>query len=165
MAVIADDSGLEVDALGGAPGINSARYAGERSTDQRNIIKLLDELKDYVEGERSARFVCTIVFLDEEGREISAQGVCEGRITDKPRGLNGFGYDPVFMPDEIGDGRTMAELSVDEKNRISHRGKALRALREKLVVHYGFLQYRAAEVGLGQTDDMDMACEGCPGCH
>jgi XTP/dITP diphosphohydrolase len=165
MAVIADDSGLEVDALKGAPGINSARYSGERSTDQRNIIKLLEQLKDFVDDERSARFICTVVFLDEEGREISAQGVCEGKIIDKPRGLNGFGYDPVFVPDEIDGERTMAELTAEEKNNLSHRGMALRLLREKLVVHYGFLQHRAAEVGLGQADEMGIACEGCPGCH
>jgi XTP/dITP diphosphohydrolase len=135
MAVLADDSGLEVDALGGAPGIHSARYAGEGANDARNIEKLLDELKDVPEGERTARFVCHIIYIDEEGKELSVQGVCEGRIGFEPQGNKGFGYDPVFFPDEINDGRTMAELSPAEKDAISHRGKALRALRERLITH------------------------------
>jgi XTP/dITP diphosphohydrolase len=164
MATLADDSGLEVDALEGAPGIHSARYGGVRTTDQRNIMKLLDELKEVPEEKRTARFVCHIVYLDEEGSEITAEGICEGRIALVPRGLGGFGYDPVFLPNEAGDGRTMAELSPEEKNRVSHRGKALRALREKLLVHYEFLQYRAADIGLGQFDDL-IGCEGCPSCQ
>jgi XTP/dITP diphosphohydrolase len=166
VATLADDSGLEVDALGGAPGIHSARYAGERTTDQRNLMKLLDELKDVPEGERTARFVCSVVFIDEEGTEITAEGSCEGRIVLKPRGLNGFGYDPVFLPNEIDTGQTMAELSPAEKNRISHRGRALRALRKKLIAHYEFLQYRAEEIGLGEGEGAAaLTCEGCPGCH
>jgi XTP/dITP diphosphohydrolase len=135
MAALADDSGLEVDALGGAPGVRSARYGGEDTTDQRNVAKLLAELDAVPEGERGARFVCCIVYRDEEGHEITSRGVCEGRIALEPRGLGGFGYDPVFLPDEIDDGRTMAELSPEEKNRISHRGRALRSLREKLIAY------------------------------
>jgi XTP/dITP diphosphohydrolase len=164
MATLADDSGLEVDALGGAPGIHSARYGGVRTTDQRNIMKLLDELKDVSEDQRSARFICHIAYLDEEGSEITAEGVCEGRIALAPRGRGGFGYDPVFLPNDIDDGRTMAELSPEEKNRLSHRGRALRALREKLIAHYEFLQYRAADIGLGQFDGQ-MGCEGCSSCR
>jgi XTP/dITP diphosphohydrolase len=164
MATLADDSGLEVDALGGAPGIHSARYSGERTTDQRNIVKLLGELCDVPESKRTARFVCCIVYVDEEGREIIARGVCEGRIVSVPRGMGGFGYDPVFLPDEVADGRTMAELSTEEKNRISHRGKALRSLREKLLAHYEFLQYRALDIGLG-TSDNNFSCEGCSACR
>jgi XTP/dITP diphosphohydrolase len=164
MATLADDSGLEVDALNGAPGIHSARYGGIRTTDQRNIMKLLDELKDVPAEQRTARFVCHVVYLDEEGSELTAEGICEGRIATSPRGLGGFGYDPVFLPSEISDGRTMAELSPEEKNRLSHRGKALRALREKLLVHYEFLQYRAADIGLGQFDDLP-SCEGCASCR
>jgi XTP/dITP diphosphohydrolase len=164
MATLADDSGLEVDALGGAPGIQSARYGGERTTDQRNIMKLLDELKDVSESQRAARFVCHVVYLDEEGSELTAEGVCEGRIVFTPRGRGGFGYDPVFLPDGIDDGRTMAELSPEEKNRLSHRGKALRALREKLITHYEFLQYRAEDIGLGQFDS-SIGCEGCSSCR
>jgi XTP/dITP diphosphohydrolase len=164
MATLADDSGLEVDALGGAPGIHSARYGGVRTTDQRNIMKLLDALKDVSEDQRSARFVCHIAYLDEEGSEITAEGVCEGRIALTPHGRGGFGYDPVFLPNEIDDGRTMAELSPEEKNRLSHRGKALRALREKLIAHYEFLQYRAADIGLDQFEGQ-MGCEGCSSCR
>jgi XTP/dITP diphosphohydrolase len=166
MAVLADDSGLEVDALDGAPGIHSARYAGERTTDQRNIVKLLGALEGLSEDQRSARFVCCVVYLDEEGSEIVARGSCEGYIVLKPRGAGGFGYDPVFLPAEIGDGRTMAELSSDEKNRISHRGVALRTLRERLLVHYGFLQYRAEEIGLDEMAAASpMGCEGCSSCR
>jgi XTP/dITP diphosphohydrolase len=164
MATLADDSGLEVDALGGAPGIRSARYSGERATDQRNIARLLAELEGVGEKERTARFVCQIVYIDEEGRELTAEGVCEGHIALKPRGRGGFGYDPLFVPADPGDGRTMAELAAEEKGRVSHRGRALRSLREKLVVHYGFLQYRAEDIGLGDFDE-GLGCEGCPGCR
>ncbi|MDR1082945.1 MAG: non-canonical purine NTP pyrophosphatase [Coriobacteriales bacterium] len=135
-ATLADDSGLEVDALGGAPGIHSARFGGEGTTDERNVERLLAALKAVSEAERRARFICCVVYVDEEGHEIVSQGVCEGRIADAPRGAGGFGYDPVFLPDEIDDGRTMAELTPEEKGRLSHRGKALRALREELIVHY-----------------------------
>jgi XTP/dITP diphosphohydrolase len=137
LATLADDSGLEVDALGGAPGVHSARYGGEQTTDKRNATKLLDELKDIPAAQRSARFVCHVVYLDEDGEEIVAEGSCEGHIAFAPRGQGGFGYDPVFLPSETDDDRTMAELSPAEKNRLSHRGKALRSLREKLIAHYG----------------------------
>lgn len=137
LAVLADDSGLEVDALGGAPGVYSARYAGEDATDQRNIEKLLEELKDVPAEQRTARFVCHIVYIDEEGNELVVKGVCEGHIACKPCGQQGFGYDPIFLPKALTDGRTMAQLSPEEKNSISHRGEALRALRKKLLVHYG----------------------------
>jgi XTP/dITP diphosphohydrolase len=136
MATLADDSGLEVDALGGAPGTRSARYAGEDATDERNTAKLLEALDGLPEDERRARFVCCIVYLDEDGRELVARGVCEGRIATGPRGEGGFGYDPVFVPDEPGDGRAMAELSPAHKEQVSPRGKALRELRERLIAHY-----------------------------
>lgn len=136
VATLADDSGLEVDALGGAPGVHSARYAGEGATGERNIVKLLDELRDVPGDRRGARFVCTIAYIDEAGQEIVSEATCEGMIASAPRGQFGFGYDPVFLPEEIEDGRTMAELTSDEKNHISHRGKALRALRERLLSHY-----------------------------
>jgi len=135
MSVLADDSGIEVDALLGAPGIQSARFAGDDATDIENVEKLLRALHGVDEGRRTARFVCTIVFIDEVGNEIVTQGFCEGKIAESPRGSNGFGYDPVFIPDEIRDERTMGELTCEEKNRISHRGKALRALREILLAH------------------------------
>ncbi len=133
VAVLADDSGLEVLALNGEPGIHSARYSGEDANDQDNINKLLVNMNDLADGQREARFVCTIVFVDEAGHEFVGHGECRGSIAHKPQGDGGFGYDPIFFPDEIADGRTMAELSPEEKNSISHRGKALNDLRRQLI--------------------------------
>lgn len=130
-AVIADDSGLEVDALDGAPGVHSARYAGEPCDDARNNQKLLNELSGVEDARRTARFVCTLVLLQEDGTEIDARGTIEGRIGHEARGGNGFGYDPLFYPDQL-DGSSLAEVTPEEKNSISHRGNALRALKEKL---------------------------------
>jgi len=127
---LADDSGLEVDALGGGPGVHSSRYAGECATDAENNARLLLVLGDIPTEERTARFRSVIVFLDEEV-EVVAEGTCEGHIGMVPRGDRGFGYDPLFWPTDT-PGRTMAELSMAEKNAISHRGAALRALGEKL---------------------------------
>jgi XTP/dITP diphosphohydrolase len=137
LPTLADDSGLEVDALDGAPGVHSARYGGEDATGERNVEKMLAALAAVPEQRRSARFICCIVYVDEEGHQLVARGVCEGHIACEPRGLKGFGYDPIFVPDEAGDARTMAELSPAEKDSLSHRGKALRDLREKLIAHYG----------------------------
>ena len=131
LPALADDSGLEVDALGGAPGVRSARYAGEEATDAENNARLLAELEGTPEGGRRARFRCVIALVDAGGAVITADGTCEGRIGAAPRGSGGFGYDPLFLPDD-GGGRTMAELELAEKNRISHRGRALMALRELL---------------------------------
>ncbi len=130
LVALGDDSGLEVDALGGAPGIYSARYAGEGATDGQRIDKLLAALKELPGHPRTGRFVCA-VSLAEKGREVfAARGVCEGVLTLAPRGTNGFGYDPVFeIPDR---GLTYAELSDAEKNSISHRGRALALLRAYL---------------------------------
>ncbi|MDI6692610.1 MAG: XTP/dITP diphosphatase [Anaerosomatales bacterium] len=128
---LADDSGLEVDALGGAPGVRSARYAGEPSDDAANNAKLLAELADVPASERTAHFRCVVALVWPDGRVLAADGVCEGSIGFEPRGSGGFGYDPLFLPDAT-PGRTMAELSPDEKSAISHRGSALRALREAL---------------------------------
>ncbi|MBX3245942.1 MAG: RdgB/HAM1 family non-canonical purine NTP pyrophosphatase [Myxococcales bacterium] len=126
---LADDSGLEVDALGGAPGVRSARYAGDDATDADNVDELLRALAG--EDARSARFRCVLVLVAPNGDVVArAEGRCEGAITSAPRGDGGFGYDPVFVP--AGDTRTMAELSRDEKNAISHRAAAARALRERL---------------------------------
>ncbi|MBW2509737.1 MAG: RdgB/HAM1 family non-canonical purine NTP pyrophosphatase [Deltaproteobacteria bacterium] len=123
LACLADDSGLEVDALGGRPGVLSARYAGEGATDARNNEKLLEELRAVPDAERSARFRCAIVVVDAEGRELAAvDGACEGRIGDAPRGTHGFGYDPLFIP--AGYEETMAELGPETKNAISHRAEA-----------------------------------------
>jgi XTP/dITP diphosphohydrolase len=123
VSCLADDSGLEVDALDGRPGVHSARYSGEGATDASNNEKLLDELADVPEAERRARFRCAIVVVDPGGRELArADGVCEGRIARELRGTQGFGYDPLFIPDRYA--QTMAELSPATKNQISHRAKA-----------------------------------------
>ena len=127
--ILSDDSGLEVDALDGAPGIYSARYAGENAAQSGLINKLINELNGIPEEKRSARFVCVMVVLSPEGKIYSARGECEGKIAFSPRGINGFGYDPVFIPSETGFGPTMAELSPEIKNRISHRAHALTKIR------------------------------------
>lgn len=125
---IADDSGLEVDALEGAPGVQSARFAGERADDGANLGKLLAMLADVPDPRRGARFRCLMVYLRhaDDPAPVIAQGTWEGRIAHAPRGTNGFGYDPVFFLPQRGC--TAAELAPDEKNRLSHRGQALRAL-------------------------------------
>ncbi len=130
-AALADDSGLEVDALDGAPGVRSARYAGDDATDALNNEKLLSALDGLAADRRRARFRCVIVLIAEDGSELVAQGSCEGHIGIAPRGEAGFGYDPLFLPDAV-PGRTMAELSLAEKTAISHRGAALAALRAQL---------------------------------
>jgi XTP/dITP diphosphohydrolase len=126
-AALADDSGIEVDALGGRPGVRSARYAGERATDEENLHELLRALKGVPGGGRTARYRCLAVLASPDGTTTSAEGVCEGTLLNAGRGAGGFGYDPVFVP--AGWERTMAELPPEEKDRISHRGKAFRALR------------------------------------
>lgn len=132
MPVLADDSGLEVDALDGAPGVHSARYAGEPCDDAANNAKLLDALSDVADEARTARFVCQLVFLDENGNEVDARGTVEGRIANEAHGENGFGYDPLFLPEVFGFERSLGEAKPEEKNAVSHRGNALRELRAKL---------------------------------
>lgn len=129
--VVADDSGLEVDALNGAPGVYSARYAGEGAADKQNVAKLLAELEKHPASRPySARFRCVLV-LAKEGDLLGAfEGAVEGTIVDAPRGSDGFGYDPVFQP--TGSTQTFAELPSAEKNRISHRGRAIQSLRTAL---------------------------------
>jgi len=130
--VIADDSGLEVDALDGAPGIYSARYAGEKASDKENVLKLLGDLRrrNAPAEKRTARFRCVIA-LAKDGRVLgTVGGVAEGTIVDPPRGTDGFGYDPVFQPDRFE--QTFAEMAPDLKNKISHRAKAIMALRQAL---------------------------------
>jgi XTP/dITP diphosphohydrolase len=127
---LADDSGIEVDALGGRPGPRSARFAGEDATDQRNLDELIRALKGVPGSGRTARYRCVAVLAFPDGRELHAEGICEGTLVGKPRGTGGFGYDPIFVPE--GWDRTMAELSDEEKDRISHRGRAFRALGETL---------------------------------
>jgi XTP/dITP diphosphohydrolase len=131
LPAIADDSGIEVDALRGAPGIYSARYAGAQASDQENLEKMLRELRDVPADERTARYRCALAFTrwETDASPLVCQASWEGRIIDKPRGTGGFGYDPIF---EIEPGITAAELSADEKNRRSHRGKALAMLVSEL---------------------------------
>jgi XTP/dITP diphosphohydrolase len=129
MVAVADDTGLFVDALDGQPGVRSARYAGDDATDEANVVKLLGALSG-IEA-RSARFRTVIAVVFPNGREVLVDGVLEGAISLAPRGSGGFGYDPVFAPNET-LGRTLAELSVDEKNTMSHRARALRALPSAL---------------------------------
>ena len=127
---IADDSGLEVDALDGAPGIYSARYAGEEKNDTANNEKLLSEMNVVSDKNRGAQFHCAIVAIDQNGTRYDAEGIVRGHILRAPQGENGFGYDPLFYIEEFG--RTTAELSMDEKNKISHRGQAVRQIVEIL---------------------------------
>lgn len=127
---LADDSGIEVDALGGAPGTRSARYAGQGATDELNLSTLIRALAGVPAAGRTARYRAVAVVAWPDGREVHAEGTCEGTLERRPRGSGGFGYDPVFVPE--GWDRTMAELDPGEKNRISHRGRALRALGDRL---------------------------------
>jgi XTP/dITP diphosphohydrolase len=137
---LADDSGLEVDALAGAPGVHSARYAGEPCDDAANNRKLLAALRDVPDDKRTARFRCVLVFVDADGSRLVADGSCAGRIAHAPRGSGGFGYDPLFFVDGDAAGRTMAELAPDEKNRISHRARALAKMARALDEHYKMQQ-------------------------
>ena len=130
-AAVADDTGLLVDALGGAPGVWSARFAGEGATYADNVAKLLKELAGVAPDRRTARFETVALVRWPDGREVAATGAVEGVITTAARGDGGFGYDPVFVPAE-GDGRTFAELSAEEKHALSHRGRAFRALAAEL---------------------------------
>lgn len=132
MAALADDSGLIVDALDGAPGVFSSRYAGEDATDEQNNLKLLEELQNVPDELRTARFACALHFIDEDGTETTAWGTVEGRIGHEPQGDAGFGYDPLFWPDVFEGRLTTAQVSQDEKAAISHRGNALRELKAKL---------------------------------
>lgn len=129
IAAIADDTGLEVDALDGAPGVRSSRFAGESATYADNVALLLKEMAGI--AERGARFRTVALALFPDGTEVMAEGLMSGEIATEARGENGFGYDPVFVPDE-GDGRTFAEMSTEEKNLVSHRGRAFRALAHML---------------------------------
>jgi XTP/dITP diphosphohydrolase len=131
-AAIADDSGIEARALGGAPGVRSARFAGPDATDEQNLERLLRELDGA--DDRRLSYVCVLAYLDDEGRERLFEGRCDGVLASEPRGSGGFGYDPAFVPVDTGpdDPRTMAELTAEEKHAISHRGRATRALAEFL---------------------------------
>jgi XTP/dITP diphosphohydrolase len=137
MTAVADDSGLEVDALNGEPGVFSARYAGENADDRSNLEKLLNEMKNVPEDKRKARFVCCIAMAS--GGEVETFfGYALGRIGTEPKGENGFGYDPVFYPE--GHNRTFAEMSDSEKNALSHRGAALGELQKHLLEKKGYIR-------------------------
>jgi XTP/dITP diphosphohydrolase len=135
MPAVADDSGIEAAALGGAPGIYSARYAGDGATDAENLLKLLREVPPG--GDTRVAYVCALAIVEPDGHEQVVDGRCGGRLTHEPRGEGGFGYDPVVVPDDYTDGRTLAELTVAEKDAISHRGRAARALLELLADERG----------------------------
>ena len=127
---VADDSGLEVDYLDGAPGVHSARYAGEHKSDVDNNNKLLKELEGVPEEERTARFVSVVTMVYPDGRMLSARGICPGKILFEPRGTGGFGYDPLFLPDGLD--QTFAEIDQETKNKISHRANSLKNLERML---------------------------------
>ncbi len=135
LPTLADDSGIEVDALGGRPGVKTRRYAGPSATDQQNNIKLLGELADfYGADERTARYQAVLVFVDDGAVAEVSRGTFDGRVAFEPRGKGGFGYDPIFEPDfEAPGGRTVGQMPQEEKNRVSHRAKAALAMREKLI--------------------------------
>ncbi|MGI8633408.1 MAG: RdgB/HAM1 family non-canonical purine NTP pyrophosphatase [Solirubrobacterales bacterium] len=128
LPTLADDSGIAAAALGGRPGVRSARYAGPQATDEENLALLMREVAE-ADGDRSVAYVCVLAYVDSD-QELTAEGRCEGRLTDRQRGDGGFGYDPAFVPGDTGpdDHRTMAELSAAEKHAISHRGRAARTL-------------------------------------
>ncbi|MBQ3390035.1 MAG: XTP/dITP diphosphatase [Firmicutes bacterium] len=127
---VADDSGLEVDYLNGAPGVHSARYAGEHKSDEDNNNKLLKELEGVPAEQRTAQFVSVVTLMYPDGRMVSARGFCPGQILFEPRGTGGFGYDPLFLPD--GQDQTFAEMDQETKNKISHRANALKNLESML---------------------------------
>ena len=129
---VADDSGIEAAALGGAPGVWSARFAGEDATDEENLSRLLADVPE--DGDRRVAYVCALAYVEPGGREEVVHGRCEGTLAHEPRGNGGFGYDPAFIPDDFpGDERTMAELTPEEKDTISHRGRAARSLVIRLL--------------------------------
>jgi XTP/dITP diphosphohydrolase len=148
LPAIADDSGLVVEALGGAPGVKSARYAGENAADRDNIAKLLREMAG--KEDRRAAFECVISIAVPSGPALTYEGRCEGKITTEPRGTSGFGYDPVFYYPEYG--KTFAEISGAEKNRVSHRGKALREVVAEFDKILAWLEARLAETKSPKPD-------------
>jgi XTP/dITP diphosphohydrolase len=145
LPALADDSGLVIDQLDGEPGVRSARYAGPRADDQANLRLVLERLRS--RPGRTARFVCVAALVAPDGREWTAEGTLDGHVVDEPRGEGGFGYDPIFQP--VGELRTTAEMRPEEKDAISHRGKAFRALRSavaELLGHQSFHDRRPLAV-------------------
>jgi XTP/dITP diphosphohydrolase len=143
---LADDSGLEVDALRGLPGVYSARYAGDGASDRENNRKLLKEMEGIRISERGARFKCVMALVSPDGREAISEGSCRGRIGFREAGKKGFGYDPLFI---LPRGKTMAQLTVEEKNKVSHRGKALRKLRR--IILKALQRYDRLDLFVGST--------------
>ncbi len=137
LPTIADDSGLSIDALGGAPGVLSARWSGVHGNDQANIDKVLAQLEAISEDARSAHFTCVTAFVMPDGREASAEGILSGKILRQPIGNNGFGYDPIFLPD--GSELSLAQLDAAKKDLISHRGQSLRIIAPRVAVMLGAL--------------------------
>lgn len=137
LPAISDDSGLCVDALGGGPGIFSARWAGQRGDEHANVAKLLDELKDVPDEKRGAHFICVSALVMPDGREVVAEGLFHGSILRRPIGSQGFGYDPIFAP--LGMSVSCAQLSASEKDALSHRGKSLRAMAPHVIEMIGAL--------------------------
>lgn len=135
LPALADDSGLEVDALNRMPGIRSARWSGPQATDERNLRLLLEQTFDLVPERRRGRFVCAMAFVDPDGTEITKVATMEGRIISEARGANGFGYDPMFVPDAQPGNLTSAEMTAEDKDAISHRGQAVRAIVPAVVAH------------------------------
>lgn len=143
LPAIADDSGLVVDALGGAPGVHSARYAGENATDDENCRKLLQELEVKGKGNRKAHFTCVLSIAVPSGPALTYEGKCNGIILREPRGESGFGYDPLFYFEQ--QGKAFAELTMEEKNKVSHRGKALKEVKSEINMIVKWLRQRLAE--------------------
>jgi len=133
LPAIADDSGLEVEALGGEPGVRSARYAGEEASDEDRYRKVLDLMADIPTHKRRARFRCAAAYAEPDGEVMLAEGTCPGRVARQPAGTGGFGYDPIFIPD--GYSITMAQLTPDQKHALSHRGRAFRLLAQMIREH------------------------------
>jgi XTP/dITP diphosphohydrolase len=146
LPTLADDSGLEVDVLGGMPGVRSARWAGPGATDQENLDLVLRQLADVAPARRTARFVCAVALVAPDGEVVALRRTVEGTLLAEPRGTNGFGYDPIFLPEGLT--QTTAEMSAAEKDSISHRGRALRALLPELTA----LVEAAREADLDRAD-------------
>ena len=143
LPAIADDSGLVVEALGGAPGVHSARYSGENATDDENCRKLLHELESQGEENRKAHFVCVLSIAVPSGPALTYEGKCEGVILREPKGESGFGYDPLFYFEKYG--KTFAELTMEEKNKVSHRGKALKEVKSEINMIAKWLEQKLTE--------------------
>lgn len=135
LPALADDSGLEVDALNRMPGIRSARWSGPQATDERNLRLLLEQTFDLAPERRRGRFVCAMAFVDPDGTQITKVATMEGRVIPEARGANGFGYDPMFVPDAQPGNLTSAEMTAEDKDAISHRGQAVRAIVPAVVAH------------------------------